>query len=331
MPITVARKKSAWKEIQSRTKIKKRTKLALGVLALIAGLLIASWAIRFTQSLFSPYIWNGQFNINLLVRNPRIFLLSYNPKEEKITILNIPDELFLDVPFGFGKWQLRSIYELGQSQKQIGGDRLLADTLTNFLAIPIDGFLDFSALQDQKSATEVVEFLRKNPFSGLNFLSALKTDLTIWELLRLKLGMGRVRFDKVKELNLDKLSVLDRENLPDGTPVYTTDPVKLDSVLSDFADPAITFEHKTIAVLNTTGQPQLAQKVARLITNLGGNVIITTNASQKLQKTLIQGEQSLTLRRLKQIFRLSDKINSSDENIISSRAQINVLLGEDRL
>ncbi|MDD5147222.1 MAG: LytR C-terminal domain-containing protein [Candidatus Daviesbacteria bacterium] len=330
-------RKKGWKDVQSRTKQNRRTKLAIFVLALVAGMLILSWAIQFTQRLFSPlgtvnqqrnYVWNGEFNINLLVRTSHTALLSYNPKEEKITIIKAPDELFLDVPFGFGKWQLRAIYELGQTQKEMGGDRLLKETLTSFFAVPIDGFLDFSSLQPSKSASEIVEILKKNPFSGLNLLSSLKTDLTVWELLRLKVSLSNVRFDKVKELDLISLGVLERENLPDGTGVLTTDPIKLDSVLSDFIDPAIVSEHKTIAVFNATDKVQLAGKWARLITNLGGNVIITNNARERLKKTAAQGEESLTLKRIRQIF--CDTINSS-EDVISSRAQIDLFIGEDYL
>lgn len=321
-----------WKNVQSKAKRSKRTKLALGVLGLLVGFLILSWTIRFTQSLFSPwktpaqersYFWNGEFSLNLLVRGRRgISILSYNPKQARIVIINIPDETLLEVPHGFGLWQLRAVYGLG-------GDSLLKDTLTNFLAIPIDGFLDLSSLQPPKSAAEVVNLLKENPFSGANLLSYLKTDLTVMELLRFKLAIAGIRFDKVKQLNLDQLNVLDRENLPDGTPVFTADPVKLDSVLSDLADPALTSEHKSIAVFNATGKPQLALKWARLITNLGGDVIITANAEKNLEKTKVQGVQSATLRRLKQIFTSGEK-KVSEDNVISSRAEINLLLGEDR-
>ena len=330
--------KKGWKDIQSKHKQNKRTKLALFILALVAGMLIISWAIRLTERLSSPlgalqqrnYVWNGEFNINLLLRTSHISLLTYNPKEEKITIIKAPDELFLDVPFGFGKWQLRAVYELGQTQKVGSGNRLLKDTLTSFFAVPIDGFLDFSSLQSTKSASEIVEVLRGNPFSGLNLLSSLKTDLTVWELLRLKASLSRVRFDKVKELDLTSLGVLERENLPDGTEVLTTDPVKLDSVLSDLVDPVIVSEHKTIAVFNATERGQLAGKWARLITNLGGNVIITNNAKERLKKTKVLGEKSLTLKRIRQSIGDYDTISPSNEDVNSSRAQINVFIGEDK-
>lgn len=337
--------KKGWKDIQSKHKQNRRTKLALLILVLIAGILIISWAVQLTERLFSPlgiaqqrnYVWNGEFNINLLIRTSHISLLTYNPKEEKITIIKAPDELFLDVPFGFGKWQLRAVYELGQTQNVGGGDRLLKDTLTSFFAVPIDGFLDLNSLQPSKSASEIVEILKRNPFSGLNLLSSLKTDLTVWELLRLKASLSSVRFDKVKELDLMGLGVLEQENLPDGTRVLTTDSVKLDSVLSDFVDPVLVSEHKTIAVFNATDRVQLAGKWARLITNLGGNVIITNNAKVRLKKTTVQGEESLTLKRIRQIFGdldcqnspKCDTISPSNEDVVSSRAQINLFIGED--
>lgn len=319
------------KRVRSKISKGKRTKLALGVLALLFGLLVISWSIRFTQNFFGSknYSWEGKFNINLLVRSSDISLLSYNSKDNKVTIINVPDETFLQVPNGFGSWQLRSIYGLG-------GDKLLKETLTNFFAIPIDGFIDLSVLKPPQSAAQLVDTLRKNPISGVNLLASIKTDLTMWELLQLKQGVSSVRFDKIRTLDLLKFNILDKENLADGTPVFTADPIKLDSILSDLQDPAIVSEHKSIAVFNATNHPQLAQKWARLITNLGGNVIITSNAKSTLQKTQVLGEQSSTLKRLQQIFDLDcsnspkcGKISSTDEDIVSSRAQINLFLGED--
>lgn len=325
-----AQKKSEWKDIRFK-KTNKRTKLAIGVLVLVTGLLIVSWVTRLTQNLFSTrrsYAWNGEFNINLLLRSKNISLFSYNPKGEKLSIVNIPDEVFLNVPHGFGFWQLQAIYKLGQSQK-LEGDQLLVDTLTSFLAIPIDGFLDFSTNQNQKTPIEIVNALRANPFSGFSLFSGLQTDLTMWELLKLSFGASSVRFDKVEELDLGSLGILDKENLPDGTPVLTADPIKLDGVLTGLTDPVIIEERKSIAVLNATDHPQLANKAARLIANLGGNVIITANARQPLEKTQVIGENSLTLKRLRQIFASDDKISTPVEDLIYQRAQINVLLGED--
>lgn len=312
-----------WKDVQSRKSKFKKTKLALAVLGLVVLLIILSQVIRLTHALSSPwkpdtkserrYSWNGEFNINLIVRSQEISLVSYNPKEQKIVIIKVPNETYLDVPQGFGKWQLRAVYDLGQYN-------LLKDTMAGFFGLPIDGFVEVSSLED---------FLQKNPISVFSLLPSLKTDLTLWELLRLKIDLGSVRFDKITELDLEKSGVLDKKALSDGSQVFTSDPVKLDSVLSDLVDQNFVFEQKSIAIFNATDHPQLAQKAARLISNLGGHVIIISNAKVRLKNSEVSGEESATLKRLRQIFDAGDKINPADEDLTSSRAQINLFLGED--
>lgn len=308
----------SWKTVQSRKQKLKKTKLAVAVLGLIIVLVVFAQLTRLSKTLFSPWnliserhlTWDGKFNINLLLKSEEISLVSYNPKENKIAIIKVPDQTFLDVPQGFGKWQLRAVYDLG-------GFQLLKKTLADFFGLPIDGFVE----------TET-DLLDRNLFSIIN-LTASKTDLTLWELLRFKISLASVRFDKIKRVDLVELGILDKTALSDGTQVFTADPVRLDSVLSDLVDPAFVSEQKSIAVFNATDHPQLAQKAARMITNLGGHVIIISNAKVRLEKTQAGGEQSATLKRIRQIFGSGDTIDLKDEDLASSRAQINLLLGED--
>lgn len=311
-----------WKTVQSKKRKNKKTKLALAILGLIILLVIFAQLARLSKTLFSPwnltsqrnFTWDGKFNINLVVKSSQISLVSYNPKEQKIIIIKIPDETYLDVPRGFGKWQLRAVYDLGQSQ-------LLKNTLTGFFGLPADGFVETNQLRD---------FLQKNPFSFLSLLPSLKTDLTLWELLRLKMSLSKVRFDKISELDLLKSGVLDRASLSDGSQVFIADFVKMDSILSDLADPNLVSEQKSVAIFNATDHPQLAQKANRLISNLGGHVIIVSNSKVRLKTTVTYGEKSATLTRLQQIFGAEGRINPQQlEDFESSRAQINLFLGED--
>lgn len=342
--------KSSWKDVQTKNQIKRRSKIALIVLAIIIGLLAVSWSISFVRNLFSPltkdvvvknYRWDGNFNINFAVRTSDIAVFSYSPKDKKITLIKIPNETFVEVPRGFGLWQLQSVYGLGKGQ-------LLKDTLTAFLGIPIDAYIDFAGNEDIKNVKQAAEVLGKNPFSGFSF-TQINTDLSFWELIKLKLGMNSVRFDKLSEIDLSESSALGKDYLPDGTEIYSTDQIKLDSLLSELLDPTIVSEQKSIAVFNATGHPQLATKWARLITNMGGNVISTSNAKKVVKKTQVIGSPSMTLARLKQIFEIDcqsspkcdnkslsseekeDKISPTDEDIVSSRGQINLFLGEDYL
>lgn len=327
--------KKGWKYIQSKRQIAKKTKWALIALSLILGLLIFAQGVKLTKSLFSPwqsrltrnYLWSGDFNINVIVRAKQISLVSFSPQDQKITIIDIPNETYLPAAKGFGSWMISSIYDLGESQV-VGGANLLKETLANQFGLPIDGFLNFQGQYGQTQTRILVEEMRENPFSLITMLPDLKTDLTPVELIRLKIGLSKVRFDKVDRIDLGDSGIALKEKLPDGTDILSVDTVKLDVLLSEIVDPVIRSEHKTIAIFNSTNHPLLAQKAARLISNIGGDVIIISNGEKSYQKTVISGEKSKTHTRLKQIFGSDGTIDQTSD-LASSRAQINLFLGED--
>lgn len=312
----------SWKAAQSKRQKNKRTKLALIILGIFFGILILAQIFKFAQTLFSPwqiknpaqrnYNWNGGFNITIVVKDDKVSLLSFSPKNQTATILEIPDNTFLETAHGFGNWQIRSIYDLG-------GHQLLKDSLGQFFGLPVDAFLE----------GEFLESIKENPIFSLTSISDIKTDLSLVELIRLKMGLFGVRFDKIHRIDLEESGALSPEKLADGTDILIADPTKLDSEVSDLVDPNLESEHKTIAIFNATDHPQMAQKAARIITNIGGDVIITSNSESKLEKTQIFGEESKTLERLKQIFGASGKIDPAKEDQVPSRAQINIFLGED--
>ena len=327
-----------WKTVQNKKKVEKRIKLALIVLGLIILVIILGNLVRLTQTLFSPwkldsskaYLWDGQFNINLVLRAKTISVFSYNPTDKKVTLIKIPDETYLEVAQGFGSWQIRAIYDLGKSSK-IEGNTLLKQSVSTFLGVPIDGYMEVFGQLGEKEPEEIVELLLQSPFNIFMLLSNLKSDLTLWELIRLKFVLSQVRFDKVKTVDLLSLNILDQQRLADGSIALISDPIKIDSVITSFYDSEIQNEHLSIAVFNATSYPLLSKKAGRLVTNIGGNVIIATNAPSSLEKTKIVGQPSNTLKRLIQIFGCDncDKIELKDLGLDSSRGQINIFLGED--
>ena len=321
-------------------------------LTFLALLLLLGGAVRLTQTFLSPWklqapapgagtrsnLWNGQYNLNFVILSQSVSLAVLNPKENLINLINIPPQTLIEVPGGFGSWQLRSIYGLGESEEKGRGGYFIKHSLANFLGIPIDGFLKFDAEFGQKSPQRIIEVLRKNPLPSFQALSNLSTDLTLWELVRIKLAIQKIRFDQVKNLDSIFLSVLEREDLPDGTQVYTGDPQKVDSISQTLFDPAIRGENLSIAVFNATKTAQLAQQAKRMIANMGGNVIVATNAQKLTKRSQVRGQDSKTLERLKGLFDLGcskdpkcDKIVESDLGLAASRAQVLVILGEDSI
>lgn len=307
---------------------KKNLKLGLAVLGLVLAFIILGQFINFYKTLTSPinsfsekkYSWTNKFNINIVIQSDETALLNFNPQEEKISLMSIPKEAYLDVSGGYGQWMLGSIFELGESSEKGLGQTLIKNSLFSLLGIPIDGFIKLPE-GEEMDIKSFLELLRQNPISGIQLFFKATSDMTPLELINLKFGLMKVRFDKINYIDLSS---------------KTFDPVKLDSILTDFEDPKIRNENLSIAVFNATNYPQLAQKAKRIITNLGGNVIIISNYPKEIKNTVILGEESDSLERLKQIFltcltKECDKMSPVEisSNEASSRAQINIFLGED--
>lgn len=334
-----------WKAVQSKNKAKRKTTLALKTLFLILVLLIVGFAVNIFKNLSQPisyrgfdkgYIWQGEFKLNLVFRNNEISVLSFDPEEKTIRIINIPDETYLQVPQGFGSWQARSIFDLGESEK-VNGAKLLASGISNFLGAPMDGFIEPLNELRQMSTYNLVAYLRNNPLNYLQFLGNSKISLTPTEFIRLAVSIYRIRFDKIIEVDLKKDGLLEETILPDGSTGLIGDPVKIDGFAQNiFLDQKIRKEEKTIAVFNASKKPKVAQKAATMISHLGGNVIFTANIESQIKTNLVLVKDKVnnaTFKRLSQIFApecIKKKcaiLNSPD--IINSRADINVMLSDD--
>lgn len=337
--------KIGWREDRNKIKLKKTTKLAILVLGLIILLLILGQCVKFYKNLNSAwgqgsgisYSWNKDYVINLVLKGKGVAFLSFNPKTEELTLINLPDNLLIEVPRGFGKWQVRSIFDLGQSNKKGDGVILLEQSVSALFGLPVDGTIDFYKEND-KSIQDLVEGFRKD-INFFNILGNIKTDLTLLDLIKLKTSLSSVRFDKVKIVNLEDLFLLDREKLADGTEVFMAEPTKLDSAVEDLADDYFKQEYQGIAIFNATEKPMLATSVARIITNMGGNVIYVANSEKKVPRTYIYGDaKSKTYQRLLQIFdkgcskdEKCDKVSIEELGSSTSRANIVVVLGDDYL
>lgn len=324
-----------WKAAQSHSKAKHKTKLAILALGLLLLIILAGQTFKFFQGLFQPlspgnsktYTWDGSANINLVVKSSEVEVLSYNSVEGTAKLIKIPSSTYINIPGGYGAWPMRAVYDLGQAEKPPQGREFLKRSISAYFGIPIDGFIE---LKGDQGAMEIM----KSITSPVN----LNTDLTPIELLRLVFGLKRVRFDKVQTFDLAKMNLLETKELADGQQVLAADSTKIDQFSQNFTETKISQERLTVAVLNATQVPGLAGKAARLISNMGGDVIQQTNFNQNLQASKIviniadkQVVSSYTYKRLVQVFEKGCHSSQKCDNIqqVETRAQINVIVGED--
>ncbi len=299
--------------------------------------------VGFVRSLSEPmsrdildqkqYTWNGKSSINIAVKSSTVSVLNYDPSSQKIVILKIPNDTYFTLPKNFGSWPVGSIYELGQEENPSVGSELLKESLSKLLGLPIDGFITFRG--DSAPLDQVIESWHGNPFRMVSSLGSIETDLTPLEALSLMHSLSGVRPDQITWLDISQSDITDSQLLPDTTRVLGVNSVALDLFIRHtMADTSITDEGIPVAVFNATSEPGLAQDATREITNMGGNVIFTGNTDTNLSQSIVTTTDSndLTYERLAQIFApqcLKNKCKSSDDKVTNSRAQINVVLGED--
>lgn len=324
-------------------------KVALLVLGLIASLIFMGRIVAFVKSLAAPiqgkevvtilkkqYQWDGQSTINLVIRGQEVFALSYSPTAEEITILKIPDDTYLDVPLGFGAWPTRSVYELGQTDSRTTGPQLLRQTLQLTLGVPMDGYLSLAGSLADKPFDQVVKEIRKNPFQTVSLMRQSSTDLSLWEFSRLLWQWWGIRNDQIRVVDLGQSQITQSILLPDSSRALGIDRVRLDQLIQiQFEDQRLNYEGLNIGIYNATDHSGLADRSSRIITNMGGRVVFTANSPQKLEKSIVLGQDSYTKTRLSQVF-APDCLNPKkcpallpNLDVDTTRADVILFIGED--
>lgn len=318
--------------------------LGVCVLALLLGIILIGKFAGAIGSLSKPYSldasvstknfsWDGESVINIAVKADKIYTLSYNPKSKSVVIFKIPDETYINVPFGFGRWVIKSVYGLGQSESPQIGANLFKDTISSSFGLPIDGYLILPEDLNMKPFEKIVSDIRQNPLSAFSLFRGSKTDLSILEFINLVWDIRGVRFDKISPVDLERSTLTSWQLLADGSRVLNLDEERLDQYIQKyFGDEKLRDESLSVGIYNATDHPALAGVAGRLIENISGRVVFTANSPIHLDKSVVTGKDSYTKHRLTEIFAPSCASKSTCDTsraVGSSQADINIFLGED--
>lgn len=174
-----------------------------------------------------------------------------------------------------------------------------------FLEIPIDGFIVQNSLDlNQKVDSLLVKTI-------LNY-NKLKTNLTIIDLLKLAIFARTIPESSVNVKMVGDIGGLE-----------------LDKIVGRLAnDIFIEKDRQTIRITNGTDVIGLGNRLARLITNMGGNVIIIATNESLIKKSAILyiDKKTYTVERLQKV--LGYEVAKEANNVISD---ITIVIGEDRV
>lgn len=175
--------------------------------------------------------------------------------------------------------------------------------------IPIDA----SVILDNNSKEITKETIDQNLFFMITNYKSIKTPMTIIDLARLWFLVKNISpsFIQTKKITI---------------PLEASEIDKLASLY--FQDHGITRENFNIAIINGTDISGFGNRLARLINNMGGNVISVTTADRKARISEITTSQpsSYTARKFEKIlgYKVTKVLNSALYDII-------ITIGKDKM
>ncbi len=190
-----------------------------------------------------------------------------------------------------------AIFKLNNNVKPAEAGRLLE--------IPVDGFISSDVLDLNE---KIGSLFMKTIFS----YNSVKTNLTVVDLL--------------------KLSMLTRtipENSIDFKLVGDINPVESDKIVGHLvSDDLIEKEHQTIQIINGTGIGGFGNRLARLVGNMGGDVIIVATSDSPKNKSFVLyiDKKNYTVERLRKVLGY-EAVRESDNAI----SDITIVIGKDKV
>lgn len=175
------------------------------------------------------------------------------------------------------------------------------DSLDEF-SIPIDVFVksEFDFSSDSKSV-----FLKM-----LLHKRELESTLNVLDLLKLSIYSFGVNGENFSYQNIEPDSTSELNNLSS----------------SEFIDETISRDKVNIQVTNSTETSGLGNKIAKTITNLGGNVVLVNSHKEEIGESVIYyKEDSYTVKKLSKVLNIK-----AQKNETNSIADIIIMLGKDQ-
>lgn len=270
-------------------------------------------------------VWDGNSHINIAIDNGDVEVWSLEPSEKSVHVIVIPKNVYLSVG-SYGTYRASAVGKLSLLEKKDGS--LFKSAIEESLSVPIEGVIvrkegneSILSPTDFLGLWGLLKTLSEHPFSGQ------VTNLSSFDVLRLWFLTLSFKKEVIDTVNLSETNVVTKIVLPDGGEGLTVDQEQFSKLaLQYFADKRIESENLTIEVINGTTVTGLASRAARIITNIGGNVVTTTQSEDKVEKTVVLGKtKSYTASKIAKVF--DGKI--SDDKIKDARADIQVVLGKE--
>ncbi|MEJ2347691.1 MAG: hypothetical protein P8Y17_00625 [Patescibacteria group bacterium] len=207
--------------------------------------------------------WSSSDKMSLVMRkeNGDVIISVFEPEQEKITNLIIPENTEVNVARQLGRWKLRSVWELGENEK-LGG-RLLAETFVKHFKLPVVAWADSPAVGFAEG--DLGKVIRAS-------LLPYKTNLGIGDKLKLGFFSFKIKNLKREDIDFSENNILKKTVLLDGEEGYILTNSLPNYILALFSNSEISNRSIRAAIIDGTGKAKVAEDVGEIIEVMGAKL-----------------------------------------------------------
>jgi len=243
--------------VKFRTKKNGKKSLKKFAIIFLIGLLVFLFVSLQTK------FWSSSDKTALVIRKESgdVIISVFDPEQEKITNLIIPESTEVNVARQLGRWKLRSVWELGEDEK-LGG-KLLAETFVRHFKLPIVAWADSQAVGFAEG--DLLKIIKAS-------LLPYKTNLGIGDKLRLGLFSFRIKNLKREDIDFSENNILKKTVLLDGEEGYILTNNLPNYIVALFSSPEISSRSIRAAIMDATGRAGIAEDVGEIIEVMGAKL-----------------------------------------------------------
>lgn len=190
-----------------------------------------------------------------------VWVVVFDPSLEEISTLIIPPNTQVEVSRQLGKWQAKSLWQLGKDEGWDG--KLLAETVTNHLKMPTIGWADSTAqsfvAQDLPGIIKTILFTEA-------------TNLSFGD----KLGIGvfslGVKNTHNNSIDMSETTYLRGTTLPGGESGFVVSGSVPQNIVAIFSDEDWSKRGINVLIEDNSGHHGLAEELGKVIRVIGADV-----------------------------------------------------------